>query len=66
MDEEDPTTLEECEERLAILNMRLADVMEEQIALAKEFRDKDMKLSDKYWYLLAEITRIDNIKETFL
>ena len=66
MDEEDPTTLEECEERLAILNMRLADVMEEQIALAKEFRDKDMKLSDKYWHLLAEITRIDNIKETFL
>ena len=66
MDEEDPTTLEECEERLAILNMRLADVMEEQIALAKEFRDKDMKLSDKYWCLLAEITRIDNLKETFL
>ena len=64
--DEDPTTLEECDERLAILNMRLADVIEEQIALAKEFREKDMKLSDKYWQLLAEITRIDNLKETFL
>ena len=64
--DEDPTTLEECDERLAILNMRLADVIEEQIALAKEFREKDMKLSDKYWGLLAEITRIDNLKETFL
>ena len=64
--DKDPTTLEECDERLAILNMRLADVIEEQIALAKEFREKDMKLSDKYWQLLAEITRIDNLKETFL
>ena len=64
--DEDPTTLEECDERLAILNMRLADVIEEQIALAKEFRDRDLLLSDKYWHILAEITRIDNLKETFL
>ena len=64
--DKDPTTLEECDERLAILNMRLADVIEEQIALAKEFRDRDLLLSDKYWHILAEITRIDNLKETFL
>ena len=64
--DDDPTTLEECENRLAILHMELADVMEEQVALAKEFRDRDMELTDKYWCLLAEITRIDNIKETFL
>ena len=64
--DEDPTTLEECDERLAILNMRLADIIEEQIALAKEFRDRDLLLSDKYWHILAEITRIDNLKETFL
>ena len=64
--DEDPTTLEECEEMLAILNMRLADIMEEQLTLAKEYHDRDKILGDKYWRILAEITRIDNIKETFL
>ena len=64
--DKDPTTLEECEERLAILDKQLKDVMEEQLTLAKEYHDRDMKLGDKYWHILAEITRIDNIKETFL
>ena len=64
--DDDPTTLEECEERIAILNMRLADIIEEQISLAKEYHDRDLILSDKYWHILAEITRIDNLKETFL
>ena len=48
MEEEDPTTLEECDEMLAILNMRLADIMEEQLTLAKEYHDRDKILGDEY------------------
>ena len=57
-------TLEECEERLAILNSRLVDITEEQIQLSREYNERDRVLSDKYWDLLAELIRIGDIKET--
>ena len=45
--------------------MKLFDHEQEQQRFWKEINEKDRQYCDQYWHLLAEITQLENIEESF-
>ena len=63
--DEQPKTREECREKIDKLKLELDNLVEEQQRFFREINERDRQYCDQYWYLLGEITRLENIEETF-